>query len=102
MNGYYFHTSCINSAARAINNMTDNAREITWETFSKYVHWSEVKAVFPDYSYRRENYMDNGELNIGFHIKDDFAVGFWKSVYRNRSCYYITHSSIEYIFLKER
>ena len=93
-----YETCCVHSTARLINDMTDRGREITWETFRKHVHWTEVKRIFPDYSYRRENFMDNGEWNIGFHIKDDFAVGFWKSKYDGRDCYYITHSGIEYIF----
>jgi len=45
--------------------------------------------------------MDNGEWNIGFHIKDDWAVSFCKSKYKGKPCYYIVHSGIEYIFLKE-
>ena len=98
---YYYHTCCVHSTARAINNMVDDAQDITWETFRKHVHWSEVKRIFRDYSYRRENFMDNGEWNIGFHIKDDWAVSFCKSKYKGKPCYYIVHSGIEYIFLKE-
>jgi len=51
---YYYHTCCVHSTARAINNMVDDAQDITWETFRKHVHWSEVKRIFRDYSYRRE------------------------------------------------
>jgi len=79
--------------------MTEQAREITWATFRQHVHWEEVRRVFPYYSYRGEMYNpETGELTGPFHIKDDWAVGFWKSTYDARPCYYITHSGIEYIF----
>ena len=92
---YYYHTSCTSAPARYVESMVDNAQKITWETFRKYVHWSEVKNVFPDYSYRGER----GNC-LDFHIKDDWAVRFYKSTYKNQPCYFIDHSSIEYIFLK--
>ena len=86
---YEYETCCVNSTAKLINDMVDQAREITWETFRRHVHWTEVRRVFPFYSYRGV---------LGHHIKDDWHVGFWKSRYSGAPCYYITHSAIEYIF----
>ena len=42
----------------------------------------------------------DGKPTAPFHIKDDFAVGFWRSRYEGKRCYYITHSGIEYIFME--
>lgn len=101
MNDYAYETSCVHAKGEDIQEMVDLARKITWETFRKYVYWREVKSLFPDYSYRGENFDEQGILTIGFHIKDDFAVSFWKSRYRGKPCYFISHSGIEYIWTKE-
>lgn len=99
---FYYETNCINSTARKIMDMVDRARQITWKTFSQHVHWKEVRRVFPSYSYQGEEYNpDTEELTMPMHIKDDWAVGFYKSVYAGRPCYYISHSAIEYIFTEE-
>lgn len=86
---YEYETCCVNSTAELINALTENARQITWTTFRRHVSWEHVRELFPFYSYRGED---------GLHIKDDWAVSFWKSCYDGRPCYYITHSAIEYIF----
>jgi len=98
MGDFTYETNCVSSKAKYLIPMVDQARQITWETFRKHVRLEEVKRIFPDYSYRGENINENGELTIGFHIKDDWAVSFWKSKFRHRTCYYIDHSGIEYIF----
>lgn len=99
---YTFLTDCIHSTAEKIIALTDSGKRITWETFKKYVPVEEVKSVFPYYSYRGETYNSDGDLTCPMHIKDDYAVGFWKGVYDGQSCYYITHSAIEYIFVEEQ
>lgn len=82
--------------------MTENAQTVTWETFRRHVPIHEVMGCFPYYSYRGEdNNPVTKEQTIGYHIKDDWAVGFWRSEYRGKPCYYITHSGIEYIWTKE-
>jgi hypothetical protein len=81
--------------------MVDQEREITWATFCKHVHWSEVKNLFPDYSYHKERWDEYGALILDFHIKDDWAVQFCKSKYSGKPCYFIRHSGIEYIFMEE-
>jgi hypothetical protein len=87
---------------KAIADMVERARKITWRTFSKHVHWTSVRRLFKLYSYRGEHRSPlTGELTVPFHIKDDWAVGFYKSVYRGRACYFINHSSIEYIFTRK-
>ena len=96
---YHYETCCVHSTAKLITEMVDRAREVTWRTFRKHVPLDEIKQAFPSYSYRRERYNpDTGELTAPMHIKDDYAVSFWKSRYDGQPCYYLVHSSIEYIW----
>lgn len=95
---FQFETDCIHSTGPKIIAMTDAAREVTWATFKQHVPVEQVQAVFPFYSYRGEKVNAAGNMTCPLHIKDDYAVGFWKSTYEGRPCYYITHSAIEYIW----
>jgi len=98
---YIYETSCINSTAKAINDMVDQARKITWQTFRQHVHWTQVRDCFPAYSYQKEDYNPiTQELTVGFHIKDDYGVSFHKSEYMHQPCCYIVHSAIEYIWIE--
>ncbi len=84
-----YYTNCIGSTAEAINNMIDRAREITYKTFLKHVDWREVSEMFGyDLSPKQ-----------GLTLKNDWHIGYYKSVYKGRPCYYLTHSAIEYIFI---
>jgi len=96
---YIYETNCVSSHADDLEPMIDGAREITWETFRKHVHVSEVQRVFSNYSYRGEKINpETGEATCEFHIKDDYAVSFCKSKFKGKPCYYIRWSAIEYIF----
>lgn len=98
---YSYETCCVHSTARLIQDMVDQAIEITWATFRKYVDWEEVREVFPDYSYRREKISPiDDKPTVPMHIKDDYAVSFHRSKYKGKRCYYIRHSGIEYIFTR--
>jgi len=100
MKKFQYLTCCVHSTAELINDMVDIERTITWKTFSKYVDVKEVQQLFPYYTYKKEKHNpDTKELTSGFHIKDDWAVGFHKSKYNGYPCYYISHSAIEYIFV---
>ena len=41
---------------------------------------------------------DTGSERGGLRLKDDWHVGYFKSTYDGKPCYYIDHSRIEYIF----
>ena len=99
---FQFLVSCVSlnrNDADDLSDMIDTSREITWQTFRRYVPISAVRAVFPWYSYQCETYNpQTGELTIGWHIKDEYGVSFNKSTFRGQPCLYIVHSAIEYIF----
>ena len=86
---FTYHTCCINSTLEAINNMTERAKKITYKTFIKHVDWREVSELL-GYELHPAN---------GLILKNDYCVGYYKSVYEGYPCYYIEHSRIEYIFI---
>ena len=84
---YIFETDCVSANGEDITKMVDQAREITWETIRRRVGAKTIHEV----------------LNQNApSLKDDYAVSFWKSVYRGMHCYYIEHSAIEYVFTEFR
>lgn len=92
-------TCCVNANGDDIHEMVDQAIDITWKTFIKHVNWKDVQQIFDAYSFKGEKYNPfTKKLNCGFHIKDDYAVSFHRSKYKGKRCYYIRHSSIEYIW----
>ena len=92
MKNYTYHTCCVNSTAKKINDMVDRALEVTYRTFLSHVPLEELKSVFDWYEWERSD---------GLHLKNDYAVSWFRSVYDGRHCYYCCQSGIEYIWVKE-
>lgn len=86
MNGYSYNTCCVNADGESITDMIDKTREITARTFFKHISLKEVSTLL---GYDRH-----------FPIKNDYHVSYYKSVFKNEPCYYLTHSAIEYIWTK--
>jgi hypothetical protein len=84
---YKFVTNCVASTCEAITSMVDAARPIQYETFRRYVDIKELEETL-------------GYAGSPLRIKDDYAVTFYRSKYRGRSCVYVNWSAIEYIFCK--
>lgn len=84
---FIYETCCVNSTAEKIQDMVDNAIEITYRTFSKYV---DIKSIEQQFGYG--NYL---------RLKNDYHVSFHRSKYDGRLCYYMRHSGIEYIYTKQ-
>lgn len=84
-------TNCTNASGRYITDMVDDAREISYKTFCKYVSQESMQELFPTYSW-------GNKRDGGLYLKDDYAVRFYKSTYRGKKCVFIEHSRIEYIF----
>lgn len=87
--GYRFTIDCVSSCAADIGPMVDQADEINFREFRRYVDQDEIDRVFPFY------------LDVpGLSIDTDYHVTFWESEYRGRHCVFIVHSAIEYVFTK--
>lgn len=82
-----------------LHEMVDAGRKISWEAFVKVCNLDDVKKLFGDYSYRGENFHPiTGKWLLDFHIKDDWAVGFYSGRFGEQRVYWIDHSGIEFIF----
>ena len=80
-----YTTCCVNSTAELINDMTDKAKKISYQTFKKYAEGLEDFATSMGY----------GPWLL---LSQDWAVSFYKSTYDGRPCVYMCHSAIEYIW----
>lgn len=74
---------------RALDDMIDNARQITYKTFMKHVDRNDIIKLFPQYDWT---------TGRGLTLKRDYHVSYYKSKFKNQPCVFINHSSIEYIF----
>jgi len=85
MKQYHYLTNCVSSSAIKIQAMVDNARGITYNTIQRNCQGL-------------QEWSKNMGYNRNLTLKNDWAVSFYKSKYNNKPCYYIRHSSIEYIW----
>lgn len=92
MKNYHFFISCVGCEGqilKSLNTMIRKSRKISYHTFLDKVPLKEIRDLFPQYKY-------NGG---GLHIKDDWSVSWHKSKWNGKTCYYIRHSAIEYVFI---
>ena len=92
---YVYFSNCVHLNGQDIEEMVDQAIDITWRTFRQYVNLEHLKELYPF------NYYDwkPGKGDGGLRLKDDWAVSYHRSWFRGVRCYYIQHSGIEYVFL---
>ena len=86
MTRYAFETTCVNSTADLILDMVDQAREVTWRTFTRYVPRHELRSFFPGPP----------------ALERDYHVRFYRSRFNGRRCYFLVHSAIEYVWTEVR
>lgn len=85
-------TTCVGLPQRdvpALNKMQDDAIPVTYRTFRKRVgesldEWAQAAG-----------YVVKGP---GLHLKDEWAVSFYRSKWKGKRCYFMTWSSIDHIF----
>ena len=85
-------TNCTVACGEDIEEMVDNATEITLATFVKHTENSSRNELFRSLGYAVG-------VERGLHIKDDYYVSYWKGFYQGKPCVYLCHSAIEYIFV---
>ncbi len=90
---YFYETNCTSSTAKLINDMTDQAHEVTYDTLARRVGADQLRYTFPFYTWGPGN-------EPGIRMKNDWAVAYFRSTYRGRPCYYVQQSSIEYIYTR--
>jgi hypothetical protein len=89
---FHFLTRCIEAQADELHDMDDRAIEITYGTFMRHVDRREVEQYLPA-TYEQD-------ARRGLTLKNDYAVRYYRSVFRGKRCYGIDHSSIDHIFVE--
>ena len=90
---FQYETNCILLDQRDVldlHSMIDGAQEVTLETLRRHCN---IAGLLEDLGYAVG-------AERGLHIKHDWHVGYFKSQFRGRPCYYVYHSAIEHIFLE--
>lgn len=88
-----FVTNCVSAKGDDIQEMVDQARDITYQTFVRNVDPESLQKVKNAIGYTREL-----QKNCGITLENDYGVSFHKSKYRGRPCYYFCWSAIEHVF----
>lgn len=83
---FRYETCCINAQGEDITAMVDMEREVTLATIRRHC------VDFADWC------LQMGYCRGGLTIGRDWAVAYYKSVYRGKPCYFVRHSAIEHIF----
>ena len=89
MKQYRYETNCISANGDDISQMMDEAVPITYRTFRRHC---DIQDWLSDKVYTRNS-------NQGITLANDWAVSYFKSRYRGQTCYVLSWSSIEYIWL---
>jgi hypothetical protein len=83
-----YQTCCVGYPQEKIqdlDDMIDMAKEISYNTFRKYVS---IKEITKEFDYKR----------MGLTIKGDWHISYYKSFFLEKPCVYMKHSGIEYIY----
>lgn len=82
--------NCVELHGDIISEMKDVSEEIDYKDFiDRIIDPELLKTLFPVYDWDEE----------GLQIWDDFMVSFYKSVFDEMDCLFISHSSIEYVWV---
>lgn len=93
---FHYKTSCLESTYKKINDMRDHPkrRKVKYETM--LAACDGLLDFAEDYlGYERDR-------RNGLTLRQDKYVSYYSSVYGNKPCYYMVHSSIEYIWVENR
>ena len=102
-------TCCVHSTAEQIHAMVDARHDVSKTEFFKNVPLKEVFecGIAQIYAWTPVqcraagvNYEEVRQNRGGLKMWNDWAIGYYKSVYNGQECYYFDHSRIEYIFCK--
>lgn len=82
---FRYLTKCVSANGEDINAMRDVAVEVSYRTMRR--RCGDLQEVARSLHYRRD-----------FPLSGDPYVAYYRSVFRGELCYYLVHSSIEYIW----
>jgi len=94
MGNFRFYTDCVGVGHELplLEEMMDQGKPISYNTFMKYADRESVEATFEGYNW-------TGRKSNGLRLKDDYHVHYYKSRWGNLPCVYVVHSAIEHVFI---
>lgn len=89
---YHYLHSCIESDAESIHALIDSlkCKKVTYRTMMRNCEDLQQWAINHKYDIRRDR---------GLTLEQDWNVGYFRSVYRGMSCYFLQYSGIEFIWI---
>ncbi len=88
---YIYTTSCVNSTYELISEMVEREKKVSLATIRK--HCQGVREWEQQMGYEVDK-------RKGLTLAQDYHVGYYKSTYGGKPCYFIRHSAIEHIWVK--
>lgn len=96
MSNYEYFNNCVNwersDVDVGLEEVIDNAEEITYEEMINEVSLDDLHEVFPSYV----------EGLGGLTLKKDWSVRYFKSKLHGKPVVYVQHSAIEYVFKQKQ
>jgi hypothetical protein len=91
---YRYVGRCVELDGQDITDMAEKARKITRETFGANIGRENYLMLSDRLGYTRHH-------TQGLTLSKDYHVSFYRSAYRGKPCYYMVHSAIEHVFVKD-
>ena len=93
--GYEYVGCCVDLKGCDITEMCDGATEVSYRTVRKRLGKALMKFA-ASMGYKTSP----GGSRRGLFLSNDYHVRYYKSRYKGKPCYYIDHSCIDYVFIK--
>ena len=107
--GYHYETCCVSADGGDISDMVDQAQDVSYAQFMRNVsiseifqsgigygyYWTPAQAVVAGVDYQEV------ARNRPLTLKKDWHVSYHRSTYQGKPCYFMVHSAIEYVFVKD-
>ncbi len=92
MEKFRYETCCIHSTMELIHALQEAAKPISRRTFLKHANSDDLDKLADSFGYVKN------ARSGGLTMAKDWHIGYYKSFYDGKPCYYFDHSRIEYIF----
>lgn len=89
---WQFITSCVSAKGEDIDTMNRAAVEVTYRTMLRHVGDSFIEMQ------GQLGYDTHGKRETGLRMKNDWHVGYYRSTYQGKQCFFFRWSHIEHIF----
>jgi hypothetical protein len=106
---YRYEINCVGADGANISDMIDQATDITYQEFVRKVplsaifdsgigynyYWTPAQAIVAGVDYYEV------KQNHPLTLEKDWHVSYHRSTYQGKPCYFMVHSAIEYVFVRD-